>query len=120
MTAYTTARARQPDHWSRYAMTTDLRAALRDAANALARIGLRRDADLIASLRALADAPPTVAELLAAPEFLAGTHQIVDDVRRIQCIDGIATVVSAQGKSLLWWIPNASVLVKPARLVEAP
>lgn len=99
---------------------TDLRAALRDAANALARIGLRRDADLIASLRALADAPPTVAELLAAPEFLAGTHQIVDDVRRIQCIDGIATVVSAQGKSLLWWIPNASVLVKPARLVEAP
>lgn len=97
---------------------TDLHAALRDAANALARIGLRRDADLIASLRALADAQPTVAELLAAPEFLAGTHQIVDDVRRIQCVDGIATVVSAQGKSLLWWIPSASVLAQPARLVE--
>ena len=35
---------------------TDLRAALREAANALARIGLRRDAELIASLRTLADA----------------------------------------------------------------
>lgn len=52
--------------------TTDLRAALREAANALARIGLRRDADLIASLRAIADAPPTVAELLP---MVDATHE---------------------------------------------
>ena len=52
---------------------TDIRAALRDAANALARIGLRRDAELIASLRAIADAPPTVAELLPRVD---ATHEV--------------------------------------------
>ena len=96
---------------------TDLRAALRDTANALARIALRRDADLIASLRASPTPRPPSRSCL--PRRVLG--QDVPDCRRRrashQCIDGIATVVSAAGKSLLWWIPNASVLVKtcPAR-----
>ena len=65
-------------------MTTDLRAALRDAIHALTEYtsGVRTDAT-IAELRALADAPPTVAEMLTDERFIAGTHAIA-----FTCHDG--------------------------------
>lgn len=109
-------------------MTTDLRAALRDAANALARIGLRRDAELIASLRALADAPPTVAELLAAlPEPPngrgPGAHRVEwehDDMRIRAMRYGLAGIVVERRLDGEWSRTNLNHadLTQPARLVE--
>ena len=109
---------------------TDLRAALRDAANALARIGLHRDADLIASLRAIADAPPTVAELLP---MVDATHRVVqrfDQHRRSRVIGvrGVGEIEEAwaddaeleSGAPFRWQALSLTVadLTAPARLVE--
>lgn len=73
-------------------MTTDLRAALRAAASAWESLGTRAAhpecdshplvnpdhcAAHAADLRALADAPPTVAELQVDPRVIAGSHAFV-------------------------------------------
>lgn len=102
-------------------MTTDLCAALRDAANALARIGLRRDADLIASLRAIADAPPTVAELLP---MVDATHEARweahGEERRIYAPDGGTLATEYRTSRTRWTETRLTVfdLRRPARLVE--
>ena len=105
--------------------TTDPRAALRDAANALARIGLRRDADLIASLRAIADAPPTVAELLP---MVDETHEVrwqsasAPDVTlraRLDTVRGIVFEARLDDRSA--WVAICALpsdITQPARLVE--
>lgn len=106
-------------------MTTDLRAALREAANALARIGLRRDAELIASLRALAYAPPTVAELLP---MVDATHEVrwqsasAPDVTlraRLGTARGIVFEARLDDRSA--WVAICALpsdITQPARLVE--
>ena len=101
--------------------TTDPRAALRDAANALARIGLRRDAELIASLRTLADAPPTVAELLPRVDATHEVHwEAHGEERRVYAPDGGAIVAEYRTGRMRWMEAHLTVfdLRRPARLVE--
>ena len=110
---------------------TDLRAALRDAANALARIGLRRDAELIASLRALADAPSTVAELvISLPAPKTGAPRMA--VEWTWPVNGLTfrarrsglfgLVVERNEGGAVGWRPVKGLchadLTAPARLVE--
>ena len=99
---------------------TDIRAALRDAANALARIGLRRDAELIASLRTLADAPPTVAELLPVVDATHEVHWEAHGEERRICHDGCYGVEwrTVGGSKWRECGLTQSDLTAPARLVE--
>ena len=110
--------------------TTDLRAALRDAAALLesyAEIGFASEGAearvKAADLRAIADAPPTVAELLP----------LVDATHRVEFADGCGDerrIVRSEtgGRSLLGcygpggeWLPSDLLiedLHRPAKLVE--
>lgn len=109
--------------------TTDLRAALREAIHALTEYtsGVRTDAT-IADLRAIADAPPTVAELLP---MVDATHEVRwtdadgDEWRAVEAdVDGgprIAIEMRGSDQAGVWWFghyPLASDLAAPARLVE--
>lgn len=119
-------------------MPTDLRAALRAAADELAdiaeneRIATKQyrggiaDADacdaIAARLRALADAPPTVAEMLT---LVDATHEVrwtLDDDERRATGDDAGTL-AFQWRTVggsLWSeaYPSVADLAQPARLVE--
>ena len=116
-------------------MTTDLRAALREAAAMLesySEIGFYSDAAKarakVAEFRALADAPPTVAELLAAlPEPPngrgPGAHRVEwehDDMRIRAMRYGLAGIVVERRLDGEWSRTNLNHadLTQPARLVE--
>lgn len=96
---------------------TDLRAALRDLLTDRDEHDGDRLSRIEAGLRALADAPPTVAELLSDPGFLAGTHRIEGE-RRIQMIAARAVTVTPRGKEIMLWVPCPRDITAPARLVE--
>ena len=113
-------------------MPTELRAALRDAAAMLdsySEIGFYSDAAKarakVAEFRALADAPPTVAELLP---MVDATHEVRWTSRSgtlCRCLlddrGGIrAFAVERQGSSGRWLadLLRPSDLTQPARLVE--
>ena len=122
-------------------MTTDLRAALRDTATAWDALGMRAaqpecdshplvNPDHCAArarqLRALADAPPTVAELLP---LVDATHEVrwttCGEERRIYSPDGGALVVvyrtgRAPNHYTSWHHMDLTVhdLTQPATLVE--
>lgn len=111
--------------------TTDLRAALREAAAMLesySEIGFYSDAAKarakVAEFRALADAPPTVAELLP---MVDATHRLewtdADDDERIAQLEGtvIKSYFRSPGKGADAWSPIgllASDTTRPAKLVE--
>ena len=115
--------------------TTDLRAALREAAAMLesySEIGFYSDAAKarakVAEFRALADAPPTVAELLSRVDATHEVHWTDADGDEWRAIhvdsDGgsrIAIEMRSRDKQDNWWFthyPLASDFLLPARLVE--
>lgn len=107
-------------------MPTDLRAALRDAIHTLTEYtsGTRTDAT-IAELRSIADAPPTVAELLP---MVDATHEAwwqsasAPDVTlraRLDTVRGIVFEARLDDRSA--WVAICALpsdLTQPARLVE--
>ena len=106
-------------------MTTDLRDALREAAHTITEYASspRVMAD-VARYRALADAPPTVAELLP---MVDATHRLewtdADDDERIAQLEGtvIKSYFRSPGKGADAWSPIgllASDTTRPAKLVE--
>ena len=122
-------------------MTTDLRAALRDAAGTLNTLARRSESSdrhplvdpdefyhAAKQYRAIADAPPTVAELLP---MVDATHEVRwtdadgDEWRAVEAdVDGgprIAIEMRGSDQAGVWWFghyPLASDLTAPARLVE--
>lgn len=100
-------------------MTTDLRAALREAADHLNDIA--PGADIAVRLRTLADAPLTAVELLP---LVDATHEVrwVDadgDEWRAFAIGGGRPIGFAfKRKSGHWYDGNPCDLTSPARLVE--
>lgn len=107
---------------------TDLRAALRDLLTDRDEHDGDRLSRIEAGLRALADAPPTVAELLP---MVDATHEVHwtdadgDEWRAVEAgVDGgprIAIEMRGSDQAGVWWFghyPLASDLAAPARLVE--
>lgn len=105
---------------------TDLRAALRDAAEMLesySEIGFTSERSaaraMSARLVALADAPPTVAELL---ERVDATHRVEWD----DCIGRPCAATLVGAVVAFWWGPGFAIpcalrpsdLIRPGRLVE--
>ena len=109
-------------------MITDLRAALRDAAALLesyAEIGFASEGAearvKAADLRALADTPPTVAELLPRVDATHEVHwEAHGEERRVYAPDGGAIVAEYRTGRMRWMEAHLTVfdLRRPARLVE--
>lgn len=103
-------------------MTTDLRAALRDAIHALTEYtsGVRTDAT-IADLRALADAPPTVAELLPMVDAEHDVEWTGADGDPWRAALGDHDRIDFMWRDRHGWNPGVMMpadLTQPARLVE--
>lgn len=102
-------------------MTTDLRAALRDLLTDRDEHDGDRLSRIEAGLRTLADAPPTVAELLPRVD---ATHEVRweahGEERRIYAPDGGAIVAEYRTGRMRWMEAHLTVfdLRRPARLVE--
>ena len=109
-------------------MTTELRAALRDAAAMLdsySEIGFYSDAAKarakVAEFRALADAPPTVAELLPRVDATHEVHwEAHGEERRVYAPDGGALATEYRTGRMRWTESHLTVfdLRRPGRLVE--
>jgi len=104
---------------------TDLRAALRAAAHTLADPVLRLDENTVATVaahcRALADAPPTVAELLPLVDATHEVHwEAHGEERRVYAPDGGAIVAEYRTGRMRWMEAHLTVfdLRRPAKLVE--
>ena len=109
-------------------MTTDLRAALREAAAMLesySEIGFYSDAAKarakVAEFRALADTQPTVAELLPMVDATHEVHwEAHGEERRVHAPDGGAIVAEYRTGRMRWTESHLTVfdLRRPGRLVE--
>lgn len=103
-------------------MTTDLRDALREAAHTITEYASspRVMAD-VARYRALADAPPTVAELLPMVDATHEVHwEAHGEERRVHAPDGGSIVAEYRTGRMRWTETCLTVfdLARPGRLVE--
>lgn len=101
--------------------TTDLRAALRDLLTDRDEYDGDRLSRIEAGLRALADAPPTVAELLPLVDATHEVHwEAHGEERRIYAPDGGALATEYRTGRMRWMEAHLTVfdLRRPARLVE--